>query len=219
MLRKVIILVSIIICSAVLMLPAEETQTDQWWLDKPIYSIRFEGLDHVDESEIRQITNQYLGKRYTSDLFSSLQSELFNLQYFAYFSAQAEKGGETGEDLVIIFQFVELPIISNLSITGNSTVRTADIEDVLTISEESFATSAKIKENEKNIRDLYLSKGFTSVEIVSNLVTNTEENTISLTVLITEGLQSKIGAINFSGNQRKGYRLPAAVALQPRQLY
>jgi outer membrane protein insertion porin family len=202
MLRKVIILVSIIICSAVLMLPAEETQTDQWWLDKPIYSIRFEGLDHVDESEIRQITNQYLGKRYTSDLFSSLQSELFNLQYFAYFSAQAEKGGETGEDLVIIFQFVELPIISNLSITGNSTVRTADIEDVLTISEESFATSAKIKENEKNIRDLYLSKGFTSVEIVSNLVTNTEENTISLTVLITEGLQSKIGAINFSGNQR-----------------
>ncbi len=181
---------------------AEDTEEGQWWLEKPIYSIRFEGLVHTDENELREITNGYLGERYSAELFSALQSDLFSLQYFAYFSAQAEKGGDSGEELIIVFEFVELPIISSLDIIGNSVVRDADVEEVLTISNESFATSAKIKANEISIRELYLSKGFTSVEVTSDLKTNTENNTIDLTITIDEGLQSKISSINFSGNEK-----------------
>ncbi|NQT61095.1 MAG: hypothetical protein HQ557_19180, partial [Bacteroidetes bacterium] len=178
-----------------------QDQTDQWWLGKPIFSIQFDGLVHVDESELREITNGYLGKSYENALFTSLQSELFNLQYFAYFSAQAEKGGDSGEDLIIIFQFVELPIIVTQEIIGNKTVRIKDIEEILTIGVDSFATSAKIKDTEAAIRELYLSKGYISVEIISDMVTNTEDNTINLTITINEGLQSKISTILFEGNE------------------
>jgi outer membrane protein insertion porin family len=202
MFKKISVLLVLLVICIVPGVFAEDPVEGQWWLDKPIYSIRFEGLVHADENELREITNEYLGKRYSSELFSALQSELFNLQYFAYFSAQAEKGGESGEELIIVFEFVELPIISSLDIVGNSVVRDADIEEVLTISGESFATSAKIKANENSIRELYLAKGFTSVEVTSDLKTDTETNTIALTITIVEGLQSKISAINFSGNEK-----------------
>jgi outer membrane protein insertion porin family len=178
-----------------------QDQEAQWWLGKPIFSIQFEGLVHVDETELREITNGYLGKLYENSLFTSLQSELFNLQYFAYFSAEAGRGEDNDEDLIITFQFVELPIIEKQEIIGNKTIRIKDIEEILTIGVGSFATSAKIKDSEAAIRELYLSKGYTSVDIVSDMVTDTESNTIDLTITIDEGLQSKISTISFEGNE------------------
>lgn len=197
---KKILLVFLIFFTISSLLSAQD-QTDQWWFGKPIYSIQFKGLIHVEESELKEITNDYLGKIYENSLFTSLQSELFNLQYFAYFSASAEKGGDNGNDLIIVFQFVELPIIEKLEIIGNKTVRKKDLEEIFTIGIGSFATSAKIKDTEAAIRELYLSKGYTSVEVVSDMITNTEANTIDLTITIQEGLQSKISSILFEGNE------------------
>jgi len=199
MLKKIVLVILIFLTINSFLIAQD--QTDQWWTGKPIFSIQFDGLVHVDETELREITNGYLGKSYDNSLFTSLQSELFNLQYFAYFSAEAEKGGDSGEDLIIIFQFVELPIIETQVIIGNKTVRLKDIEEILTLGVESFATSAKIKDSEAAIRELYLSKGYTSVEIISDMVTDTEANTIELTITINEGLQSKISTILFEGNE------------------
>lgn len=197
--RKVLFFILFSLLLSLASLSAQDP-AEQWWVDKPIFSIKFEGLNHVEKSELRGITQKYLGQRYTNELFSEIQGEFFNLQYFAYFSAQAEKGGASGEDLVIIFDFVELPVIKELTFTGNSAVRDADIKEILTVGIGSFATSSKIKETETAIRKLYLSKGFTGVEVVSNLETSTDTNTIQVTITIQEGVQSKISEILFEGN-------------------
>jgi len=200
MLKKFVFVVLIFLTITSLL--SAQDQTDQWYNGiKPIFSIQFVGLLHVDETELREITNGYLGKLFEDTLFDSLLSELYNLQYFAYFSAEAKEGGDSGEDLIIVFQFVELPIIETQEIIGNTTVRIKDIEEILTIGVGSFATSAKIDDMEAAIEELYVSKGYTDAKASIDRVTNTETNTIDLTITIDEGLQSKISTILFEGNE------------------
>lgn len=179
---------------------SQDQTEQQWWLDKPIMEIRYSGINHVSETELRVITDPYIGKAFTNKLFSGLQTELFALQYFSYFSAKADRGGVAGEQVIITFTFVELPIVGSLTIEGVKEGKRDDLIEKLKLIENSFVTSAKIKSNESAILDYYHQKGFISAEVVSSYTTDTVNNTIALTFVITEGVQSRISEIRFEGN-------------------
>ncbi len=179
-------------------LSAQE-EGSSWYIDKPIRSIEFEGLTHVEKNELETITDQFIGKKFSESLFMDLHSKLYALNYFERIEPVARKM-EGGEAVQIVFKVSERPIIDKIDIEGNKSVRQGDILDAILLKRDDILTKNKLTADETAIKDLYHEKGFPNVEVSSSREENEEKNTIRLTFTIDEGRQTRVRSIKFSGN-------------------
>ena len=104
---------------------------DPWYLGKRIASFTNTGLQNVPESKILDIQYKYVGKNFTDALFNELQGELYGLENFLYFLAEAQRTGEGGNELQIAMSFYELPFIKSVTILGNEGIKVRDITEKL----------------------------------------------------------------------------------------
>ncbi|MGC9311924.1 MAG: BamA/OMP85 family outer membrane protein, partial [Sediminispirochaetaceae bacterium] len=175
-------------------------QTDVWYLDKPIVEIKFEGLQHVSQSELDPIVEPFIGRKFSDSLFMDLQSKLYALNYFSLIEAEAVPRTSQREDLILLFKVDERPIVDQIEINGNRNVRDSEILDTILLKRDDILTRNKLNVDEGAIRDLYQEKGFSNIEISSETITNEEENTVRVVFNVVEGFQTRVQSISFSGN-------------------
>jgi outer membrane protein insertion porin family len=176
-------------------------QRDSWYMDKPIADVQFEGLKHVQKSELEPIVNPFIGQNFTNSLFMDLQSKLYALNYFSLIEAEAVPKTEQREYLVLRFHVKERPIIDQIKIEGNRSVRDSEILDTILLKRDDILTKNKLNVDESAIKDLYLEKGFANVKIESSVEEDEENNTVQVLFRIEEGFQTRIRTIEFSGNK------------------
>lgn len=176
-------------------------QSDSWYLDKPIVDVQFEGLKHVLKSELDPIVNPFIGQNFNNSLFMDLQSKLYALNYFSLIEAEAVPRTEQRESLVLRFHVKERPIIDQIRMEGNRSVRDSEILDTILLKRDDILTKNKLNVDENAIKDLYLEKGFANVTVESSTETDEEKNTVQVTFTIEEGFQTRIRTIGFSGNK------------------
>jgi outer membrane protein insertion porin family len=175
----------------------QTTEAGPWYMGKPIKEIRFEGLIHVNPSDLTGITSQFFGKLYSPGVYKDLQSKLFALDYFKInFTAEAEPGDEDSSSVAIIFSVEEKPLVDDIKITGNNKLRKGDILDSILLKRDDIFSTTKLKYDKDTIIDLYHSKGYpdTSVEATS---LELSDNTVEVTFRIDEGSQTRIKEIIF----------------------
>ncbi len=170
-----------------------------WYINKPIRSIEFEGLQHVDRNELETITEQFIGKNFTESLFMDLHSKLYALNYFERIEPVARKL-EGGEAVKVVFKVTERPIIDNINIDGNKSVRKSAILDAILLKRDDILTKNKLTADETAIKELYLEKGFPNVAVSTSTEENENRNTIDVTFTIDEGRQTRVREVKFSGN-------------------
>jgi len=199
--RKILLLMLLFI-SIICLLPAQTSSGADfpWYMGKPINDIRFEGLNHVNSSDLDGITSQFIGSLYSPGLYKDLQSKLFALDYFKKFSAEAEPFNTNKDSVVIIFTVEERPLVDDIKISGNKKIRKGDILDAILLKRDDIFSTTKMKYDKDAILDLYKSKGYPDVSIEADSIEQ-DENTVLVKFTVSEGNQTRIKEIYFSGNE------------------
>ncbi len=178
--------------------------SDPWYLGKRIASFTNSGLLNVPENTVLDIQYKYVGKNFTDELFNELQGELYGLEYFSYFLAEAQRTGEGGNDLQIAMSFYELPYVESITVSGNEGIKLKDITEKLTAKEGTFLDDQNIELSKMAVIELYKEKGYADASIESAYSVDEAKNSTIISYTITEGQQKRIGEILFEGNQNLG---------------
>ncbi|MDR3130283.1 MAG: outer membrane protein assembly factor BamA [Treponema sp.] len=178
-------------------MPAQESA--EWYLEKPIRDIVFEGLNHIKKSELEGVIKPFMGRPFSEDLFWELQGRIYALEYFDVISPSAVPADSSGTGVVIRFVVSERPIVSKITFAGNSRLRRNDLMDTITIKINDVMNQLKIRADEAAIVNKYLEKGYPDIHVRSESQA-VREGAVAVTFFITEGDQVTIDAFYFEGN-------------------
>ena len=191
------ILFSILIFSLPAGLMAQE---DEWFIDKPIASIIFDGLKTVKSKDLKSLMRPYMGVPYTDAISWEIQSTLYALDYFDLIIPEIQKADSAGNSLNLIFQVQEKPIVDSIRFEGNNKIRRGRLLDTVLIKNGDLLNTKTLEIDEQAIAALYVEKGFVNIKVASNYIIDEQNNLVTVVFDITEGSQTKISKINFVGN-------------------
>jgi len=200
--RRLFLSIIVLLTMALTVLSGADNQP--WYYGKRIALFNNHNLVHVEESTILDLQYEYVGKTFSDALFDELQSKLYDLDSFLYFFADAARTGEGDNELAIDFTFYEKPYITGLSIEGNSGIKTKDITAALLAKEGTFLDEQLIALSKEKVLTLYREKGYADATIESESVVDEDALLASLAFTIDEGLQKRVGQIEFEGNDHVG---------------
>lgn len=197
---KRIVSVCLVVLISVFMVFATE---QSWWYGKEIEGFSYTGLKNVKEAEINDALYKYRHATFSDEVFADIQNALYNVQGIDFFIADAQRNETDG--LVLAFEFYELPMLSSISFEGNEKVKTSDLRGALsTLSVGSFMDPSRksvFEVAKREILDFYATKGFESVPVEYEIRENEEAGTFAVVFSLTEGLQTRIVSISFTGNE------------------
>ena len=173
--------------------------SDDWYQGKPIRRIVFEGLNHVKASELEGITEPYIGRFFSDDIYWDVLGRLYALEYFETITPTAIRADQTGDDVVIRFTVVERPTVLRVIFTGISGLRRSELNDVITIKAGDVATMVKLRLDEQAIVNKYLEKGFPDIKVRAE-TQPAPNSTVVVSFNITEGERITIEEFRFEGN-------------------
>ncbi|GMO50012.1 MAG: outer membrane protein assembly factor BamA [Termitinemataceae bacterium] len=176
----------------------EENLDDEWYLNRKIQDIIFEGLNHVKSSELDGITAQYIGKKLTYELYEELNGQIWALDYFEP-NIQTTAVPYLG-DVIIRFIVHEKPVISKIEFLGNKGLRRSELLGAISIKTNEVVNQAKIRSDEQALISKYLEKGYTDVAVHSELKTE-KDGAITVTFLVSEGAKVTLESVSFEGNK------------------
>ena len=180
--------------------PAAAQSSADWYLDKPIAEIRFDGLATIQRSDIEGVTRPYVGRKFTEVLFQDLQSALYNLDYFdGLIVPTAIKANDQASEVILLFKVTEKPIVDAIDFSGNEKLRTGELQNVLTVKKGDLINQAKVAVDEQALEAYYRERGFLDVT-VSSVTQDTDARRTKVLFKVNEGLQTAVKSITFQGN-------------------
>ena len=193
-------LVAVASLLAVVPLHSQE-QTDDWYLDKPIVSIRFVGLRHVAELDLRPIVQPYLERPFTLDLFWELQGKLYATDLFASLESNAVAPDADRSAVIIEFVAQERPLVGGITVTGNRGLRRNEILEVMSLARGDVFDPITLNADEAAVLALYAEKGYPDATVNMATVPDEEAGEVDVTVEVAEGYAVSVERILFVGNQ------------------
>ncbi|OHD19536.1 MAG: outer membrane protein assembly factor BamA [Spirochaetes bacterium GWD1_61_31] len=183
---------------AVVVLMSVQAQADtEWYIGKPIRNIRFEGLQVVTNSDLDAIIREYRDQAFSAELWMQLLTAVYQLDYFTEIAPEAVPGDSQSQSVVILFRVVERPALRAILFDGNRGIRTAELQEVLSIKLDSIFNQGDLRLDEIAIRRLYLEKGYAEVAISSRF--EVEDNRVTVFFDIVEGTKVTLDSIIFEG--------------------
>lgn len=164
-----------------------------------IRKIGIVGNKIVKEEEIKDLIATRTGDDFS---ISRLREDLRSIYKTGYFSDVSIEAEPCTDGLKIIFKLEEKIGTGEIKFTGNKSVWSSTIQDVLDIHKGdtcSFDT-ASLQRNKKKILDLYKDKGFPFASVEAKVETN-KKGLAVITFLIKEGNKTEIKRIGFRGNK------------------
>ena len=143
-------------------LTAQEAESEDWYLQKQITQINFEGLSSIKKSELSGLTSSYIGKTVESCIYE-LMDRLYALEVFEDISPMATHDKSDGA--VITFVVKEKPVVVSINFKGNRQVRNATLREAIRTKVNEIFVETKAIADERAIRNVYLEKGFTDVRV------------------------------------------------------
>ena len=194
------LLLAVVSLLTVVPLFAQE-QADDWYLDKPIARIRFLGLRHVVEGELRPIVRPYLERPFTLDLFWELQGKLYATDLFESLESNAVAADADQSAVIIEFLVQERPLVSSIEVTGNQRVRNAEILEVMGLARGDVFDPIKLNADEASVLALYVGKGYPDAAVTASSERDEAAGEVAVTVTIVEGFPMSVERIRFVGNE------------------
>jgi outer membrane protein insertion porin family len=168
-------------------------------MGKPIKNIVFQGLRHVRANELDGITDDYIGKNFSDDLFSELQGRLYALEYFDELSPEPIPADDVGSSVILRFKVVERPVVSKISFKGNAGIRISELRDDISIKPNDVYNETKMRIDEQTLVAKYIEKGYPNAT-VRGQADKSSDSSVAITFNISEGERIVVTTINFEGN-------------------
>ena len=171
-------------------------EAEDWYMDKPVTQVNFEGLKTIKRAELSGLTSSYIGKTVEECVYDIID-RLYALELFDDIIPVASH--DEGDGVVLTFTVVEKPQVLSVNFKGNHQVRNAPLREAISIKPNEIFTESKASADERAIRSLYLEKGFSNVKV--SYTTEVTDEGVNIVYNIREGRSSVITQINFEGNK------------------
>lgn len=187
----------LVLLAGMVQLPAQESE--DWYYGKPIRDIKFNGLDNVNESDLRGITERFIGEDFSDELFADLINRLFALDFFEDIEPSAVPVDKNFQTVRIVISVVEKPVVQKVRFLGAYKVKSDDLKEQISTKDKAVFDESKLPSDVTAIRNVYYSKGYSEVEVSSE--TEKGSDGIIVTFRIKEGSQVVVKDIVFTGNR------------------
>ncbi|MCE5255791.1 MAG: outer membrane protein assembly factor BamA, partial [Spirochaetaceae bacterium] len=187
-------------CGILIAFAGAQTADPDWFWDKPIDSVQWEGLKKANRNELDALLRNYIGKPFTQELWLEMQAKLYELDWFESIEPQAIPSTSGTDKLAIRFVVKEKPTILSINIDGNNSIKTADILGAATSKTGDFYNAAKLTADDAAIVKLYQGKGYPDAKVSHDVSASDDPSLLVLTYHIVEGEQVSIRTIKFIGN-------------------
>ncbi len=198
---RILFLLCFLICFFAAALPAQEQEQEEnenWYQNQPITSVVFKGLKNIKKNELDGITSSYVNRPYTDELFGNLLDRLYAVDFFDDIEPSAQHDKRKSGGVQLVFKVTEKPVVSKIIYSGNNKVRNGELRDVVSLKTNEIFVKSKMLVDERAIRDKYLQKGYLDIKVSSS--TKETEDGIIVTFHISEGFNTIVTEIDFSGN-------------------
>ena len=161
-----------------------------WYISKKIKNVEFVGLSTVEEDELQEIVDSFLGQPFELQMFFEMQTALYATELFESLEADALEGDADRSTVIIRWSVKERPTIEEVIIEGNQRLRDGQILGVMVSEAGTILNTHKFEQDLEAIRALYQADGFGSADIRSEAITNSEGNSVSLRLMVKEGIRT-----------------------------
>nr|WP_315442667.1 outer membrane protein assembly factor BamA [uncultured Treponema sp.] len=208
MLKKVIAVTALMLSFCFLWAQAP----DNWYENKPISSIVFQGLNSVSKTEMDGIFDSFKGKPFSDATYSEILQKLYALDYFSNIIPKAVPADIDYQYVRLEFEVTEKPVVTLIKVTGNHQISRGDILSKVLLKKGDIYNEIKKNADEQTIKNYYIEKGYASA-VVSSSVSDSPQGGIILEFTITEGKQTIVSAVAFEGNAAIGEKALKGVLL------
>lgn len=177
---------------------AQNTSDGDWFWNKTISKIEFFGLNKVKKANLTAIIDSFTDTSFTEDNYNELLDRLYSLDYFEEIEPYAEKDPKNPNNVIVMVNVVEKPLITLITFSGNVKIRNGELREVIKTKTSDIYNESKILLDERLIRDHYIQKGYSDSK-VTHVINKTEEG-ITVTFNIVEGINTVIKEISITGN-------------------
>lgn len=192
--RKMLALVLVFFVSAF----TAFSQESEWYWNQPIAKIEFSGLKNVKKSDLTGIISSYIDEPFTDSVFNEILDRLYALEYFEDINPYAKHNSDKNDDVLLVFEVTERPVIKAVNFTGNKKIRNGELREQIKIKASDVFVESRVLLDERIIRNYYLSKGYTASSVSHSVVQ--KDNGVEIIFNINEGSNTIIKEIKFTGN-------------------
>ena len=192
--RKMLALVLVFFVSAF----TAFSQESEWYWNQPIAKIEFSGLKNVKKSDLTGIISSYIDEPFTDSVFNEILDRLYALDYFEDINPYAKHNSDKNDDVLLVFEVTERPVIKAVNFTGNKKIRNGELREQIKIKASDVFVESRVLLDERIIRNYYLSKGYTASSVSHSVVQ--KDNGVEIIFNINEGSNTIIKEIKFTGN-------------------
>ena len=191
--------------------PVEESQrllesnTDgEWYYGNTVIRIDFDGLDSVRESELRAITDSYIGRPFSDQLLQDVQRRLYALDFFSDVSPRAERvilGANAANEMILVFSVSENPLVASVDFVGNDRISNRELRDTAATKNDDVVIDADLRLDVAALTQLYQNRGFPNAQVSYRLEPREKDpSEVEVYFDIVEGQQEVVRNIVFRGN-------------------
>ena len=175
---------------------------EDWYKDKEIVSFKFKGLRAVQASDLSGIFSKYKGQKFSDEIYLEILQHLYDLDYFIDIQPQAVPADPSYSYVRLEFFFVEKPFVKKIKFTGNNAVRAGTLLEKCALKKDTIYNEDKLRSDTLAIRAFYLEKGYSNINVSTNVEDDKEDNSVSVEYVISEGMQTVVSKIFFEGNEK-----------------
>lgn len=155
--------------------------------------IAVEGTQRVETETVLSYMQLSRGETFSAEKIDESVKALFQTGLFS--DVQVFRRGST-----LVVKVVENPMINSVNFSGNDEIDTDDLSKEIQLKERMVYTPARVQGDIERIEAVYRRAGYQSIGVVPK-TTQLPQNRVDLTYEITEGAETRIGEINFVGNE------------------
>lgn len=174
------------------------SQDSEWYWNQPIAKIEFSGLKNVRKSDLNGIISSFINEPFTDDVFNEILDRLYALDYFEDINPYAKHNSEKNNDVLLVFEVTERPIIKAINFVGNKKIRNGELREQIKIKASDVFVESKVLIDERIIRNHYLEKGYTASTVTHEITQ--KDGGVEVTFKINEGANTVIKEIKIVGN-------------------
>lgn len=166
-------------------------------LDRPVSEVRLEGLKRVTETTVRNNIRTAVGDPFDPSVIKGDVARLNRLGQFRFVEADAQL--QNDGSVVVLFRFVEQPIITEINVVGNRLISNEDLLAAVTLAPGGPRDDFLIQNARRSMEEMYRKRGH---YLTTVMVDETELERAGLLIFkVNEGPRVKVRAVEFRGNE------------------
>ncbi len=169
-----------------------------WYEGMEMADFEYTGLLNVKQAQVDRLMRSFRGDVLDNETFQRMFDTLYAQPWLEFVTADAIRRESDGA-LIVRFNFVEYPMVSEIIIEGNDAFsdRTLIGEQSYTVG--SFVGANNIPQAALSIKSYYLSRGYKDADVTGSSTFDEATNTEKITFTVTEGRQYKVRDILYEG--------------------